>query len=89
MVKITIMAFTEANSNEGGPAIAGPFGLPTMWERLKRNECPRCGHDLEEFPHMDRWTCYTCGIKIPTNTKNGESRAYFIGLIEFKDETPF
>lgn len=85
------MAFSEAgdSTKQGGPATVGPFGLPTLWDRLDSDECPRCGNDLEEFPHVDRWTCYTCGIKIPTNTKNGESRSYFIGLIKFYDEVPF
>lgn len=87
------MAFTEVQTAAKGSDDPGPLGLPVHWHRLKDKKCPRCGRELEEFAHVERWTCYECGIKIPArmmedrNPNNG--RGYFIGLTHFKDETPF
>lgn len=84
------MAFQETTA---APVDDGPHGLPVHFDRLKKQQCPRCAADLEEFAHVERWTCYECGIKIPAakmedrNPNNG--RGYFIGLTQFKDETPF
>lgn len=93
------MAFKET-TEANGPDQTGPiglnghgYGLPVAWDRLKNKQCPRCTADLEEFAHVHRWTCYECGMKVPTrsmedrNPNNG--RGYFIGLTHFKDETPF
>lgn len=95
------MAFEESKESPTGPD-DGPLGLPVHFDRLKHNRCPRCGDDLEEFTHVGRLACYVCGFKINTAVANrlgkilkfGETvatsgRGYFIGLTNFKDETPF
>lgn len=98
------MGFTEVqNTEKEGSSILEPFGLPFHWERLADYQCPRCSHELEEFAHVQRFTCYQCGLKIQsatvekvrsairfgTYTGPTLSRGYRVGIIQFKDETPF
>lgn len=98
------MAFTEVeNSNIEGSGTLEPLGLPARWASLADYQCPRCSYELEEFAHVERFTCYQCGLKVPSATvekvRNAVKfsvysgpvlgRGYRVGIIEFKDETPF
>lgn len=96
--------FTEAEESTcGGPGSFGPFALPTQWARIGDLTCPVCGDELEEFAHVQHFTCYRCGFfiyhatveRIKKFIKFGEyhgpgiNRGYGFGLKNFGNETPF
>ena len=89
------MAFKETSTETQDRIDSGPSGLPVSLDSVRRLQCPRCMDELEDFAHVSRYVCYSCGFKVSFATvariQLGEKvfSGYGFGLSQFKDETPF
>lgn len=79
------MAFKTAGGDT--PEKSKYDGLPSAWENLASNCCPKCGEALSLFEHVSLYKC-GCGFKISTS-RFEEIRAKYTGADSFGENSGY